>query len=103
MTLNQALAKVLAFMKDPPPILPTVTTGTVVTTPGTYCFDEGVSFQPLDMQGTFLTNEPSPWACQKRCQTTYGCAHFSYWNLGGHCHLQDASAVWTSMFLGFTA
>jgi len=31
-------------------------------------------------------------ACQEECQKVKGCATFSFWTKGGHCHLQDKSA-----------
>merc|ERR1719203_2318554 len=40
-------------------------------------------------------------ACQRRCQRTEGCFHFSYWKAGGYCHLQDILALRKSDRVGF--
>jgi len=49
-------------------------------------------FDPIDMSGQYLTIEPNISACLFRCRNTPGCAHFSYWIPGSHCHIQDAFA-----------
>jgi len=49
-------------------------------------------FDPIDMSGQYLTIEPNISACLFRCRNTPGCAHFSYWIPGSHCHVQDAFA-----------
>lgn len=47
------------------------------------------------------TREADATACQRRCARTRGCAHFSFWKLGGHCHLQDAFAIEQKARIGF--
>lgn len=56
------------------------------------CYEDGVEYKPSDMWGTRRTLESTWLACQARCATTRGCAHFSYWHDRG-CHLQEASAT----------
>jgi len=57
------------------------------------CSKKDVSFEPMDMAGHPFTVEKSVAACQARCQRIPECAHFSYWEPAGHCHIQDAFAV----------
>jgi len=69
----------------------TSTTGsTTTTTP--YCFESGVHWGPLDMKGTFASQEDDEFACQRKCLQTDGCSHFSFLKLGRMCHLQDRYA-----------
>lgn len=44
-----------------------------------------------------------PEQCQQVCADTKGCAHFSYWKLSKHCHLQDAFAVRRTVRIGFVS
>lgn len=55
------------------------------------CTQPDVQWDPLNMLGQTRHQEESAQACQKRCQATKQCAHFTWWSDGG-CHLQDASA-----------
>jgi len=55
------------------------------------------------MPNTLPVHEPDVRACQERCANTTGCTHFSYWTLGGHCHLQDAYAIMQTGRLGFVS
>jgi len=57
------------------------------------CSRKDVSFEPMDMEGHPMTIESTVAACQARCQRVPECAHFSYWEPAGHCHIQDAFAV----------
>jgi len=56
------------------------------------CAQKDVVYDPIDMIGQHLTIEPNISACLFRCRKTPGCAHFSYWIPGSHCHVQDAFA-----------
>jgi len=56
------------------------------------CFDRFWKYEPHDMAGQGRTSEPTKYWCQKRCQLTSGCAHFTYWKWDDGCHLQDADA-----------
>lgn len=106
-TLSEVLASVDAFLRAPPPqFLPAPTTAIVTTTPGTNCFEEGVAFYPLDMEGSAMLSAENPWECQDKCAATKDCAHFSFFfveGLGGQCHLQDALAARTPLSTGFTS
>lgn len=55
------------------------------------CVEHGVSFEPIDMQGTSRKVTKSSAACQEYCEDTPHCAHFTWWPDGG-CHLQSARA-----------
>lgn len=55
---------------------------------------------PLDMIGTQPSLEVDEMACQRRCLRTEGCFHFTYWKIGGLCHLQDISASRQEMSIG---
>jgi hypothetical protein len=40
------------------------------------------------------SSEKDPTACQKKCKSVKGCAHFTYWHVaGGLCTLQTKSAI----------
>lgn len=54
-----------------------------------------MSWEPLDMEGTFPTMEETAKDCQERCNKQSGCYHFSFWSKGkeNYCHLQDAFAL----------
>jgi len=67
------------------------------------CSRKNVMFEPMDMNGHPMTVESSVAACQARCQNVPECAHFSYWEPAGHCHIQDAFAVPQPTRLLFTA
>jgi len=71
--------------------IPRTEVPTTTTTP--YCFEDSVSWEPLDMEGTTASNEENAFACQQKCYDTDGCYHFSYWQKWGTCHLQDAFAL----------
>jgi len=75
-------------------------------TPG--CFDTEMTWSPLDMAGTSASQESSATACQKLCQNTKGCLHFSFWRPlpefpQGQCHLHDIGAVPVPNSPGYTA
>jgi len=57
------------------------------------CSTENMTYEPFDMDSHLMTTESSPAACQARCRRIDGCAHFSYWEPAGHCHVHDAFAV----------
>lgn len=57
------------------------------------CSEAGVLFEPLDMHGEAMTLEKNASHCQARCGRTPGCAHFSFWEPQGHCHLQDVLSI----------
>jgi len=103
-SLAVTMARVRSFLKDPPPELRAVpTTAVVTTTPGTNCFDYGAAFYPLDMEGTELEHVASAWECQRRCMSREGCAHFSYLESLGHCHLQDFLAARLTLNTGYSS
>jgi hypothetical protein len=45
------------------------------------------------MEGTVPTEEEDAEACQKKCDQTPGCFHFSFWKKLKVCHIQDAFAL----------
>mmetsp|Transcript_71990 Transcript_71990/g.181994 ORF Transcript_71990/g.181994 Transcript_71990/m.181994 type:complete len:1187 (-) Transcript_71990:14-3574(-) len=53
------------------------------------CFEQNVAYLPLDMLGTMLSYLDQPEDCQKRCQNTANCAHFSYYVQEKICHISD--------------
>lgn len=57
----------------------------------TECWEDDTSYAP-DMEGGDRTIEDNILACQKRCASVHGCAHFSFWKKDGHCHLADKEA-----------
>jgi len=64
------------------------------------CWTKDRTYEPLSMfEGDDDKNETrfvtlsSPKECQKLCQATEHCAHFSYWQPLGHCYLQDEWAI----------
>jgi len=57
------------------------------------CWEQGVRYDPIDMFGSVMTQEDGIRECQERCMRTMGCAHFSYFAVGGVCHLQDKQAL----------
>jgi len=67
------------------------------------CSEFDVSYSPMDMNtlAVNITQEPDVAACQERCELTRGCAHFSYWEARGDCHLQNIYAVATHTRIGF--
>uniref|UniRef100_A0A7S0B9M5 Apple domain-containing protein n=1 Tax=Pyrodinium bahamense TaxID=73915 RepID=A0A7S0B9M5_9DINO len=107
MTLKEVLTRVQQFLRDPPVELFTAkmvaTTDSATTTPGTYCFEEGVAFYPLDMEGTTCLPAADAWECQEKCANTTGCTHFSFLQGPGHCHLQDFLATRTPLSIGYTS
>jgi len=59
----------------------------------TSCFQQNVSYEPLDMLGTVLSTEGGLLDCQDRCARVPGCTHFTYWKPLRHCHIQDNFSV----------
>jgi len=103
-SFHVTMARVRSFFQKPPPELQTVPTVAVVTTtPGTNCFEMGAAFYPLDMEGTELEHVASAWECQRRCMARSGCAHFSYLQSLGHCHLQDFLAARLTFNTGYSS
>mmetsp|Transcript_69977 Transcript_69977/g.135047 ORF Transcript_69977/g.135047 Transcript_69977/m.135047 type:complete len:639 (-) Transcript_69977:39-1955(-) len=76
---------------------------TVHHTPVEDCYEESSAWEPLDMPNTNPAHEPNASACQKRCERTPGCTHFSFWTVGKNCHLQDAYAIHQSARMGFVS
>lgn len=68
-----------------------------------HCFQPATSFEPLDMRGTALTYEKDALACQRRCALTVDCVHFTFWVVGGHCHIEDIFAVRHVERIGFVS
>ncbi|CAJ1417518.1 unnamed protein product [Effrenium voratum] len=55
------------------------------------CFQNDLSYRPVNMKLQRRSKERSALSCQRRCARVAGCSHFSYWSDGG-CHLQDDDA-----------
>jgi len=49
-------------------------------------------YKPWNMHGQGVTVEPDWVACQKRCKSVVGCAHFTFWP-SGNCRLQNSGAL----------
>jgi len=71
----------------------TTSTTTSSTTTTAICFEDGSAWFPLDMLGHNFTKERDAFACQRRCQTLFGCVHFSFFKATLDCHLTDAYAL----------
>lgn len=56
------------------------------------CLEEGVAWEPLNMEGTQTTLETDAWACQRKCLRTKECYHFTFEETHRECHLQDVNA-----------
>jgi len=57
------------------------------------CFEASTYYSsPIKMAGTERTSEMTQEACQQRCFSVDGCAHFTFWPDGG-CLLTDESSV----------
>jgi len=70
----------------------------------TSCFESRTTWEPLHMPGVALPIvEPDSPACQQRCAATPGCAHFSFWEFGKHCYLQNSWAIRQTARLGFVS
>eukprot|EP00931_Biecheleriopsis_adriatica_P060391 TRINITY_DN3626_c1_g1_i3.p1 TRINITY_DN3626_c1_g1~~TRINITY_DN3626_c1_g1_i3.p1 ORF type:complete len:1029 (+),score=110.24 TRINITY_DN3626_c1_g1_i3:286-3372(+) len=78
---------------------PTCTNTTIDMTIDTTCFEDGVNYEPVDMNEQSRTSEATANACQQRCASVTGCAHFSYWWRDRNCRLQDSNATWQQNFL----
>lgn len=115
-TLRQALEELRLFAKEAPPqptpapkplrpVAPPKPTEAPLVSTG--CFENGVSFMPMDMDGTLSTIEANPENCQKRCSFTPGCKHFSHMQAPGFtsglCHMHDALAIPQLGALGFVS
>jgi hypothetical protein len=67
------------------------------------CFEEGTSWEPIDMQNLGMTVENDAVACQRRCLGVPGCIHFSFLKATQNCHLQDAFAMHQPSSIGFVS
>jgi hypothetical protein len=60
------------------------------------CMKDGIEhdimYDPKDMEGQRRSEEKTVEDCRKRCCNVEACAHFSWWERDGGCHLQDADA-----------
>jgi len=74
---------------------------TTITTTTAYCFEDATMWEPIDMFGQVATIQTDEWACQRRCLQVEGCAHFSFSQSTGACHLQDAFAIKREQRAGF--
>lgn len=65
------------------------------------------AWEPIDMigkdHGLMLTTQPNASECQKRCANLTRCRHWSYWELGKHCHVEGIAAIRTPARLGFVS
>jgi len=59
----------------------------------TSCWTRNIRYDPIDMMGALVTPMNGIRECQMRCARVMGCAHFSYVQPGGDCHLQHEGAV----------
>jgi len=57
------------------------------------CYEKDTAYSPLDMPGESQTLEDEASSCQARCRATSGCVHFTYFVIGGYCHLTDGHAL----------
>lgn len=57
------------------------------------CYEKDTAYSPLDMPGEGQTREDEASSCQARCHATRGCAHFTYFVVGGYCHLTHDHAL----------
>merc|ERR1719414_1000722 len=67
------------------------------------CFEKDRSYSPLDMTSKAMTHEASAAKCQARCADTAGCEHFTWFQFGGNCHLQDKFSQKLPLSLGAVA
>jgi hypothetical protein len=67
------------------------------------CFEESTTWEPVDMPGTHGVTVADARACQELCTKTADCRHFTFWELGRLCHLEDAFASQQNTRLGFTS
>jgi len=67
------------------------------------CWLEDRTYEPLDMEGTVPTSASSAFECQMKCVKKVGCLHFSFWEIGNDCHLQDWRSSVQPTRLGFVA
>jgi len=67
------------------------------------CIEKDTTYEPEDMLGHILTYEDNVSACQARCASIVGCAHYSYWVPGQHCHVQDVAATAVPSSEGYLA
>lgn len=67
------------------------------------CWIEETTYEPLDMEGTEPTSASSALECQKKCLNNEHCLHFSFWEIGKDCHLQDWRATAQPTRIGFVA
>jgi len=92
-TLAQALDE-LARFNNAPVVTETSASATQLESG---CFEDAVSFMPLDMDGTVGSVEVSAGACQRRCAAQHACRHFSFMkspgSASGFCHLHDFTAT----------
>lgn len=56
------------------------------------CSSVGMLYEPFGLRGQLMTIEDDIAACQARCANVSGCASFSFWSHGRHCHLHDVLA-----------
>mmetsp|Transcript_1290 Transcript_1290/g.2997 ORF Transcript_1290/g.2997 Transcript_1290/m.2997 type:complete len:525 (+) Transcript_1290:116-1690(+) len=71
----------------------TTTAGLLWSDENEDCLQPESIWKPLDMMDQNRTSEPDHRSCRARCKRVEGCAHWSYYLLGGACFLQNASAT----------
>mmetsp|Transcript_83318 Transcript_83318/g.165398 ORF Transcript_83318/g.165398 Transcript_83318/m.165398 type:complete len:616 (-) Transcript_83318:69-1916(-) len=57
------------------------------------CYEKDTAYSPLDMPGEGQTREDEASSCQARCRATRGCAYFTYFVVGGYCHVTNGHAL----------
>jgi len=69
------------------------------------CFQDEITYQPLDMVDHYFSTESDPWACQTRCAGISACAHWSFFKRGanGDCHVTNSDAHAQKGSVGFIA
>ncbi|CAE8726659.1 unnamed protein product [Polarella glacialis] len=108
-SLSEALEELSDLMASPHPVVTLVRTTTTTTTSAVLsrttgpsqapsCFEDAVSFVPLDLAGAPMSLKTEALACQRRCAKVAGCKHFSFLKtspelLVGYCHLQGLSGL----------
>lgn len=72
--------------------------------PSLRCFEDKVTWEPLDMASARSPVKASSTSeCQKQCESTTGCRHFSFWTPGSLCHMQDSFAARQEGRIGYVS
>jgi len=68
-----------------------------------YCLEDEVTYEPMDMDGQLPTLEANVKECRKRCRKIRNCTHFSFYYLTipGSCHVQSIFGIRQTARVGF--